>query len=136
MTRTITLNDIAGYATERAVWQMMLDLSGVCDSGKLNNIGSRTVIIKDSNFLLQNTEVSDNNNDKAFSAPESFSNDAGQNEASCIWTIGALSFYAITGMNVFEGKGGETQTKDTEIPRLSSAHASKELSNLIRRCLS
>ena len=136
MTRTITLNDIAGYATERAVWQMMFDLSGVCDSGKLNNIRSRTVIIKDSNFQLQNTEVSDNNNDKAFSAPESFSNDAGQNEASCIWTIGALSFYAITGMNVFEGKGGETQTKDTKIPRLSSAHASIELSELIRRCLS
>ena len=136
MTKTITLSDIAGYATERAVWQMMLDLSGICDSSKLNNIGPQAVIVTGSNFQLQDTEVSDNSNGRAFSAPESFSNDAGQNEASCIWTIGALSFYAITGMNVFEGKGGETQTKDTEIPRLSSAHASRELSDLIRRCLS
>ena len=136
MTKTITLNDIAGYATERSVWQMMLDLTGVCDSGKINNIGSQAVIITGSNFQLQNTEVSDNSNDRAFSAPESFSNGTDKSKASGIWTLGALAFYAVTGMNVFEGKGGETQTKDTEISRLSSAHASRELSDLIRRCLS
>lgn len=136
MTNTITLSDIAGYATERAVWQMMLDLSELCDSGKFNNLGSRAVVISGSSFQLLDTEILDDKSGRAFSAPESFCNDAGQNEASCIWTIGALSFYAITGINVFEGKGGETQTKDTEIPRLSSAHASRELSELIRRCLS
>ena len=135
MTKTITLNDIAGYATERAVWQMMLDLSMFCDSGKLNNIGSQAVIITGSNFELHNTEVTDNISGRAFSAPESFSNGTDKSKASGIWTLGALAFYAITGINVFEGKGGETQTKDTEIPRLSSAHASRELSELIRRCL-
>lgn len=136
MKKTITLNDIAGYATERAVWQMMLDLSGFCDSGTLNNIGSQAVIITGCNFQLQNTEVSDSTSGKAFLAPESFSNDTDKSIASGIWTLGALAFYAITGMNVFEGKGGETQTKDTEIPRLSSAHASRKLSDLIHRCLS
>ena len=136
MTKTITLSDIAGYATERTVWQMMLDLSGVCDSDKLNNIGSQAVIITGSNFELQNTEVSDNTSGRAFSAPESFGNGDDKSTASGIWTLGALAFYAITGMNVFEGKGGETQTEDTEIPRLSSAHASRGLSDLIRRCLS
>ena len=134
--KTITLSDIAGYATERAVWQMMLDLSELCNSGTLNNIESQAVVITGCNFQLQDAGVSNDSSDKAFSAPEVFSNDAGQNEASGIWTIGALAFYAITGMKVFEGKGGETQTKDTEIPRLSSAHASRELSDLIRRCLS
>lgn len=136
MTKTITLSDIAGYVTERTVWQMMLDLSEVCDSGKLNNIGSQTVVIIGSNFQLQNTEVSDNTSGRAFLAPESFGNGTDKSKASGIWTLGALAFYAITGMHVFEGKGGETQTKDTEIPRLSSAHASRELSELIRHCLS
>lgn len=136
MTRTITLSDIAGYVTERTVWQMMLDLSRVCDYAKLNNIVSQAVIITDSNFQLQNTEVSDNTRCRAFLAPESFSNGTNKSKASGIWTLGALAFYAITGMYVFEGKGGETQTKDTEIPCLSSAHASRELSELIRRCLS
>ena len=136
MTRTITLSDIAGYATERAVWQMILDLSEICDSSKLNNIGSKAIIIAGSNFKLQNTEVSDDTNGRAFSAPEYFGNGTDKSKESGIWTLGALAFYAITGMNVFEGKGGETQTKDTEIPRLSSAHASRGLSDLIRRCLS
>lgn len=136
MTKSITLCDIAGYATERMVWQMMLDLSGLCNSGQLNNIGSQAVIITGSNFQLQNTEVSDNTRCRAFLAPESFSNGTNKSKASGIWTLGALAFYAITGMHVFEGKGGETQTKDTEIPCLSSAHASRELSELIRRCLS
>lgn len=135
MTRTITLSDIAGYATERTVWQMMLDLFRLCDSGKLNEIGPRSVIVTGSNFQLRNTSVLDDRSGRAFSAPEYFSNATGQNEVSDVWTLGALAFYAITGMNVFEGKGGETQTKDTEIPRLSSAHASRGLSDLIRRCL-
>ena len=134
--KEITLSDIAGYATERTVWQMMLDLSRLCDSGRLSNIGSKAVIISGSNFHLQNTKVSDSTSGRAFSAPESFSNGTDKSKASGIWTLGALAFYAITGMNVFEGKGGETQTEDTEIPRLSSAHASRGLSDLIRRCLS
>ena len=57
-------------------------------------------------------------------------------EKADTWTLGALAFYAITGTDVFEGKGGETQTPDTKVPRLSSAHASQELSSLIYRCLS
>lgn len=136
MTKTITLSDIAGYATERTVWQMMLDLSRICGSGKLSNIGSQAVIITGGKFQIQNTDVSDNTSFRTFSAPECFSNSTDKSKASGIWTLGALAFYAITGMYVFEGKGGETQTKDTEIPRLSSAHASRELSELIRRCLS
>lgn len=136
MTKAITLNDIAGYATEREVWQMMFDLSGLCDSGKFNDIGSKSIIITGCNFQLQNAEIPDNTSGRAFSAPETFTKGTESFAASVIWTIGALAFYAITGTDVFEGKGGETQTKDTEIPRLSSAHASRELSALIRRCLS
>ena len=135
MTKTITLDDIAGYATERAVWQMMLDLSGLCGSGKLSRICPRSVVITGNSFNMRHPESSDDGNWKAFSAPETFGKGADRSEASEIWTIGALAFYAVTGMNVFEGKGGETQTKATEIPRLSSAHASRELSDLIRRCL-
>ena len=135
----IILSDIAGYATERMVWQMMFDLSAVCDSdGKvtINNIAPQRIVITDNHFLLKNIGTSVESNCKAFSAPETFNKRTEYSAASVIWTIGALAFYAITGTDVFEGKGGETQTKDTEIPRLSSAHASKEMSTMIRRCLS
>ena len=134
----ITLNDIAGYATERAVWQMMLDLSAVCDSDRnvaINGMAPQRITIADNHFQIRDTDASGNGDGRAFSSPETFIKSSEPSAASDIWAIGALAFYAITGTDVFEGKGGETQTKDTEIPRLSSAHASKELSSLIRRCL-
>lgn len=137
MKKEITLNDIAGYATERMVWQMMLNLSDCCDSGKLYGITPNMVVIIENDFQLRD-KVSDAGNGKAFAAPETFnvSKECRQSEMSAIWTMGALAFFAVTGMDVFEGKGGETQAESTEIPRLSSAHASHELSTLVYRCLS
>lgn len=137
MRKEITLNDIAGYATERMVWQMMLNLSDSHAFGRLKGITSHQVAIFGQEFLLRETKTADTGNRAAFSAPETFHiRKEDPTEASGIWTIGALAFFAITGTNVFEGKGGETQTDKTGIPRLSSAHAGQELSALIHRCLS
>mgnify|MGYP002624291438 CR=1 FL=1 len=138
MKKVITLSDIAGYATERMVWQLMFDLSTVCDSDHvdINNMVPQCVAVDDNHFQLRNTDATSNSERRAFSAPETFAKNSGPTDTSVVWTIGALAFYAITGTDVFEGKGGETQTQETEIPRLSSAHASKILSTLIHRCLS
>jgi len=136
MNKEITLSDIAGYVTERTVWQMMLSLSTRYESETFNNITPHTVIIVDDDFQLSKHRTSDVEDCRAFAAPETFNKSSEIFVAFDTWTIGALAFYAVTGMNVFEGKGGETQTGETEIPRLSSAHVSKELSNLIYRCLS
>lgn len=134
MKRDISLNDIAGYATERMVWQMLLTLSDSCGSGAINGIVPHAISIIGNDFILK--EIKDQGTkEKAFAAPETFNTDI-KSELSDIWALGALAFYAITGMNIFEGKGGETQTQETEVPRLSSAHASKELSTLIYKCMS
>lgn len=136
MKKEIRLCDIAGYATERTVWRMILSLSRCLDSARLGSVTPQTITIADEDFLLKETKISNESNSRAFSAPETFSTSAkGRLEESCIWTIGALAFNAITGTDVFEGKGGESQTIQTEIPRLSSTHASQELSMLIRQCL-
>ncbi len=133
--KEITLNDIAGYATERTTWQMMLSLSNHCELETFDSITPQDVIIVDEDFRFIRHKTSDVGDYKAFAAPETFNKNSKSSDASDVWTIGALAFYAITGINVFEGKGGETQTKETEIPRLSSTHSSKELSTLIRSCL-
>ena len=130
----LTLKDIAGLATEKTVWQLLLNLSADFNKCVPYRIAPDCIAIAGKGFLLK-----DNRSAKdamAFAAPEVSGNQSGTiSEASYIWTIGALAFYAITGTYIFEGKGGETQTKDTEVPRLSSAHASYELSEMIRRCL-
>lgn len=115
MNTKLTITDIAGYATERAVWQIMHDPLG------------------DYGISLQRYD----GNDRAFCAPETFMSQSGyDSNAANVWSLGAKAFYALTGTDVFEGKGGEIQTPQTEIPRISSAYASKSLSSLIIRCLS
>lgn len=135
MKQAITLKEIAGYSTERAVWQLLLDLSFHVGSDKLADIVPQVILIKEEHFIL-NEEKTENGKYKSFAAPEHFSKCSEKNaELSDIWSLGALAFYALTGTHIFEGKGGETQNQHTYIPRISTTHASKELSNLIRRCL-
>lgn len=137
MKKEITLNDIAGYATEKTIWQMLLNLSCCYDFERLNGIMSQSVVVAGNEFLIKDSKALNVFCNKSFSAPETFGNKVvNYNEKSAVWTLGALAFYTVTGTDVFEGKGGATQTKDTEIPRLSSSHASQELSALIRQCLS
>ena len=138
MKKDITLKDIAGYTTERTVWQLMLNLSEGCDQGRVKDITPEKIAVCNKGFQLINGESAVTS--KAFAAPETFDCHAvgglpANHEASSVWIIGALSFYAVMGTDVFEGRGGETQTEQTDIPRISSAHASQELSSLIRLCL-
>lgn len=133
----ITLNHIAGYATEKTAWQLILTLSDYCSKGQLCGIDADEIIVSDSVFIVNGHGESTVHAKYRFSAPESFLDDIACNaETSSMWTLGALAFYAITGMDVFEGKGGFTQTKETNIPRIGSAYASEKLSTLIRQCLS
>ncbi len=133
----ITLQDIAGYATERMVWQMMLNLCDGLAQNKHKVIVPHSISIVGSDFLLVDYGSSETEKNKAFAAPEMFGKmSESLSEKSDVWTLGALAFFAITGTDVFEGKGGETQTEKTDVPRISSAHAGNELSTLIRQCLS
>lgn len=136
MKKEITLKDIAGYSTERTVWQMILNLSAHGLIDKISNITPHAVAIVGNDFLLKEISLIEADSNRAFAAPETFNKNIESNsEASAIWTLGALAFYVITSTNVFEGKGGETQTELTEIPRISSVYASSDLSTLIQRCL-
>lgn len=135
--KAISLSDIAGYATERTVWTLLLRLA---DTGVLPNlcgIQAEDIIVAGTDFVLPAAAPRSASGCRQFSAPEAFRTpDSARTEPAGIWALGALAFFAITGMNVFEGKGGETQTPDTAIPRLGTAHASAGLSSLVRRCLS
>lgn len=134
MDKQLTLKDIAGYATSKTVWQMMLNLSSICGQGRLHDITSTTISIVGKDFIVGTPP--DASRSVAFAAPETFNVQSDcASEASEVWAIGALAFYVITGMDVFEGNGGMSQTATTDVPRISSAHAQPELSQLIRQCL-
>lgn len=137
MKRELTLNDIAGYATERMVWQMLLSLSEHFKAGHYAPVSPLDIILEGNKFGVKSPKASTEQEARSFSAPESFHRGSEEaSEASCVWTLGALAFYLIMGISVFEGKGGETQEEDTEVPRISSVHASPSLGAMIGQCLS
>lgn len=130
----MTLQQIAGYTTPRIVWRLIADLTEGWKPGSLSNIMPGNIGISDEHFTVTAAD------DKcgAFTAPELFSPDSSHanREASEVWTIGALAFYTLMGMHVFEGKGGLTQTAHTVVPRIGSQHCPAELSQMVHRCLS
>lgn len=132
MDSNISLKDIAGLTTERAVWQLMLDLSEYCRSGSLKDVAPDTIVVNGSLYEIKDKAGKDVA--APFAAPET-ATDNNYTEESEVWTIGAMAFYAITGVHVFEGKGGSTQTPATRVPRISSTHAGRNLSALIHSCL-
>lgn len=135
MSKEITLRDIAGYATERTIWQLLLNLSEQYSNVNLNTVSPDAIIIEDNSFKIGSGRYSDAI--KSFCPPEFFIAAADINsDTAAVWTIGALAFYAIMGVELFEGKGGVSQTEKTEIPRISTAHVSQVLGSLVFRCLS
>lgn len=135
----IRLDDIGGLLTERSVWKMLGDLSretltaSVMDARNVSIGKDGTFSLADGNKPLGKAS-GDKPSDKAFLAPEAQGGE--ENEAARVWSLGALAFYALMGVNVFEGKGGESQTAATEVPRIGSVHAGYELDSLIYRSLS
>lgn len=129
----ITLQDVAGMLTEKAVWQMICDLTDNAPALKCG-IAPRAITVNDAGHFSIDKSLLPDSKSIAFNAPET--PNGGDEERCAAWTIGALAFYAVMGINVFEGKGGRTQTQETEVPRIGSTHASIELSTIIRKCLS
>lgn len=130
----MTLQHIAGYTTPRTVWKMMADLTSGWQPGRLSHATPKDISIEGDRFQVMTT---DGKQSTAFAAPETFGQQAkdGQ-EAAEAWTLGALVFYVLMGMHVFEGKGGLTQTASTVVPRIGSQHCPPAMSQIVYRCLS
>ena len=129
---TITLHDIAGYATEKTTWRLILQLVELAQNCDLCRLNPKNVIVDGDSFSIDTTAVSKGG--QPFAAPE-YQLDSCSPTAN-VWTIGALAFYALMGVVLFEEKGGRAQTETTYIPRIPQSHCSRQLSEYIYRCLS
>ncbi len=130
----MTLQHIAGYTTPRTVWKMMADLTNDWQAGRLSHAEPEHIAIEGDRFTVSGTAK---HLSTTFAAPETFGQHTKKDEqASEVWTLGALVFYALMGMHVFEGKGGLTQTAATVVPRIGSQHCPAAMSQLVYRCLS
>lgn len=136
MKQEITLKDIAGHATEKSVCRMIVSLANNWQQGRLKEVVPADVHIEGERFFVVK-EGMENRDASAFMPPEFFRGKGeAETEAAEVWMLGALAFYALMGLDVFEGQGGATQTEQTPIPFVGSQHCQPVLGTLIRRSLS
>lgn len=128
--KQITLDDIAGLATEKTAWRLLHDLAAEWKTGALRDITPGQVAVKGDRFELSRDHDVDPQDIAAYQAPERVAV-----EASEVWTLGLLAFHAIMGTDILEHQGGQAQTPSTLIPRIGQTHCGQELSDLIYSCL-
>ena len=128
----ITIQHIAGYATELSVWRLISSLVDAAKTADLCCLLPKDITLDDDAFRVAAPSRSDDI--LPFEAPEHALGNGGK--AANVWAIGAIAFYTLMGVGLFEEKGGKGQTAETRIPRIGQAHGSQRLSDTIYRCLS
>lgn len=113
--------------TEKTVWNLIGSVAESWLQRSGATVSPSGIVVEDDRIVL--TEAG-GHADPAFTAPEE------TGDAARVWTLGALAFYALMGLPVFDGRGGRNQTPSTEVPRIGSAHCGRKLGDLVYRCLS
>ena len=135
-TKKITLDDISGYMSEKSAWRMILFAAERWNSkGAVASRASDFVIVDDKWTVEQCHALQPI--EPGLIPPEEYCNMNVEHdkEKAAVWTIGALAFYAIMGVEIFDGMGGRNQTLSTKIPYIKSSHCSSVLSRTIHKCL-
>lgn len=135
-TKKITLDDISGYMSEKSAWRMILFAAERWNSkGAVASRASDFVIVDDKWTVEQCHALQPI--EPGLIPPEEYCNMNVEHdkEKAAVWTIGALAFYAIMGVEIFDGMGGRNQTLNTQIPYIKSSHCSSVLSRTIHKCL-
>lgn len=123
-----TIADLAGHVNEPTAWNILKDLSEQAIEHRQYLINPFLAEIReDGHFTL----TSSASQQPGFDAPEVMH--ANQTEASAVWSLGATIFYAVMGMQVMNGKGGQSQTPNSRLPYMRSEWP--EMSELIQQCL-
>lgn len=124
---------IAGFCPEKAVWQMLADVSSELtarDTMEGIYVSPGRITVARDTFLLEK----DGEKDEAFMAPE-ISGDNPCTMEAAVWSLGAAAYFMSTGHDVFGGNGGRFQRErpDAPLPAMPKAHGA--LTPLVRRCL-
>ena len=128
-----TIYSIAGYCSEKALWQLLVNL--ITDA--LNNESKSWRVLTPDHVIVDGEDfyVDDNITSEPlteFIPPEGMEN---YGELGFIWSLGALVCYASSGHYIFGGRGGAYQRNKPKIklPALRKEHSN--LDALVKRCL-
>lgn len=133
MSSKITIHSVAGYCYLSALWKMLVDLS----RGLLENKFVEKKILMPDAIIIDGDAFQIIDQDTSAPTVEFYPPEGIEiiNEASLVWSLGALVCYASSGHYIFGGRGGIYQHDHPTVglPVLRKEHS--ELTALIQRCL-
>jgi len=128
-----TLNSVAGFCNEEALWKLLVDLTSEQVVGNPPNwvVPVPAIVLVDGDDFRIETN-SPHEKVTEFYPPEGIEN---YGESGYVWSLGALVCYASSGHYVFGGRGGAYQhgKPDAELPTLRKEHSA--LTPIVKRCL-
>lgn len=129
----ITIQSIAGYCNEKALWKLLVNLSTEMLQDNSNDwmvLMPDLVTVDGEEFRME--DKTPQNPVTEFYPPEGIEN---YGEAGFVWSLGALVCYASSGHYVFGGRGGIYQRSHpkVELPTLKKEHSA--LTATVKRCL-
>ena len=130
MESELRLRDIAGFCPQEAVWKMMADVTAfIIKEGANGFLTPDSIIVDGKNFILDSKAEAVSE----FLAPEH----NGQNPDSkqIVWSLGALTYYLVTGHIIFGGHGGNYQKLHPSVPLPVLPKSYQELVPVTQKCL-
>lgn len=129
--KKITLQDIAGFSPEEAIWKMMSDVSAFLIKEKnAYNLSPHNIIVAGESFIIESNHETDSD----FYAPEQ-NEGMTPGEAQMIWSIGALAYYMATGHIIFGGHGGCYQKEHEYVSLPTLPKGLQALTSVTHKCL-
>ena len=131
MNEKLTIQDIAGFCPEEAVWKMMADVSTFLIKDKKGGFLTPYSIEVDGNTFIVETC---NEAVGEYLAPEQ---DTSQmlDARQMVWTLGSIAYYMATGHVVFGGHGSNYQKDHPSAPLPVLPKGLQELTPILQKCL-
>ena len=133
MTDKISIQSIAGYCHEKALWKLLVDLTSDTPDDKFREwkVITPDIVLMDGETFCIDDDIQEKQTTEFF-PPEGISN---YGESGYAWSLGALVCYVSSGHYIFGGRGGIYQRSHpkAELPTLRKEHSA--LDPLIKRCL-
>lgn len=131
MSKKMTVNDIAGFCPEEAVWKMIADVSAWLMEEKSDcKLTPKSIVVAGDAFIVETgCETLDE-----FLAPEQMNSDFA-NEKQSVWTLGAVAYYAATGHIIFGGHGGRYQAQHPSVSLPILQKGLLQLTYVLQKCL-
>jgi len=130
MNKRITLEQIAGYCHDQAIWKLIADLASGVASKSDCLLSPAAVIVDGNTFLIDDSAPVM----KEFRAPECIDSKTSA-QAQQVWSIGAIAHYASSGRILFGGNGSNYQHEHPEAPLPVLQKKHQALTPLVQRCL-